>query len=136
MKVSPYIHFDGDCEDAFNLYAKVFNANPPTFFRFADSPMAAQVGPDWAKKVMHVTLNAGDQILMGCDAPPAYFRQPQGFAVCIDPGSEAEAERIYKALSEGGRVGMPLQETFWAKRYAQFVDRFGTSWMINLSKPM
>lgn len=136
MKLNPYIHFDGDCEDAFNLYAKVFNANPPTLFRFTQSPMAGQFGQEWDKKVMHVSMTIGDQLLMGTDAPAPHFREPQGFAVCIDPGSEAEAERIYKELSEGGKIGMPLQETFWAKRYAQFVDRFGTPWMINVSKPM
>lgn len=136
MKFNPYLHFDGDCEEAFNLYTKVFNATPAAFFRFGESPMAAQVGADWAKKVMHANLSIGDHVLMGSDAPPAYFREPQGFAVCIDPGNESEAERIYKSLSEGGKIGMPLQETFWAKRYAQFADRFGTQWMINLSKPM
>ncbi|HTU32975.1 MAG TPA: VOC family protein [Candidatus Acidoferrum sp.] len=136
MKFNPHFHFDGNCEEAFTLYAKVFNAKQPTFFRFADSPIAGQVSQDWAKKVMHVTLTVGDQVLMGADAPPPHFRQPQGFAVNVDPGNEAEAERIYKALSDGGKIGMPLQETFWAKRYAQFVDRFGTPWMINVSKPM
>ena len=136
MKLNPYLQFAGNCEEAFSLYAKVFNAKPPSFSRFAQGPMAAQVGPDWANKVMHVSLNIGDQILMGSDPPAQHFRQPQGFAINIDPGTETEAERIYKDLSEGGKIGMPLQETFWAKRYAQFVDRFGVPWMINVSKPM
>jgi PhnB protein len=136
MKFNALLTFNGNCEDAFNLYAKVFNANLPGFFRFAGSPMAGQVSPEWANKIMHVTMTIGDQVLMGSDAPPPHFRQPQGFSVNIGLDSEAEAERIYKALSEGGKIGMPLQETFWAKRYAQFVDRFGTPWMINVSKPM
>ncbi len=136
MKLNAYLQFDGNCEEAFSLYARVFNAKPPSFSRFAQGPMAAQVRPDRANKVMHVSLNIGDQILMGSDPPAPHFRQPQGFAINIDPGTEAEAERIYKALSEGGKIGMPLQETFWAKRYAQFVDRFGIPWMINVSKPM
>ncbi|HTW49862.1 MAG TPA: VOC family protein [Acidobacteriaceae bacterium] len=136
MKLSSYLHFDGDCEDAFKLYEKVLGGNIQGFFRFGQSPMAGMVGPDWGDKIMHVALNIGDQTLLGCDAPPQYFRQPQGSAVCIECADEAEAERLYPALSEGGQIGMPLQETFWAKRYAQFVDRFGTSWMINVSKPM
>lgn len=135
MKFNVLVTYNGNCEDAFNRYAKVFNANPPRFFRFTESPMAGEVSPEWANKIMHVTMTIGDQILMGCDAPPPHFRQPQGFSVNIEPG-EAEAERIYKALSEGGKIGMPLQETFWAKRYAQFVDRFGAPWMINVPKPM
>lgn len=136
MKLNPYLHFNGNCEEAFSLYAKVFDVKQPSFFRFGESPMASQVGADWGSKIMHVTMTVGDQVLMATDAPPPHFRQPQGFAVCIDPGDEREAERIYKALSEGGKIGMPLQETFWAKRYAQFVDRFGIPWMINVSKPM
>lgn len=136
MKIVPYLHFDGDCEEAFKLYEQVLGGKIQATFLFGQSPMASQVGPDWADKVMHTSLIVGDQSILGTDAPPQYFKHPQGFAVCIDLPSEAEAERIYPALSEGGQIGMPLQETFWAKRYAQFVDRFGTSWMINVSKPM
>ncbi len=136
MKFNPHLMFDGDCEDAFNLYAKVFNVDPPRLFRFGQSPMAGHFGKDWDNKVMHVSVTVGDQVLMGSDAPAPHFREPQGLAVCIESGNEAEAEHIYKALSEGGKIGMPLQETFWAKRYAQFVDRFGIPWMINVSKPM
>jgi len=136
MKIAPYLHFDGDCEQAFNLYQKVLGGKIAGVFKFGQSPMAAQVGPDWADKVMHVSMTIGDQTLLGTDAPPQYFKQPQGLAVCLELPAEADAERIYPALSEGGQIGMPLQETFWAKRYAQFTDRFGTPWMINVSKPM
>jgi PhnB protein len=136
MKINPYLHFNGNCEEAFRLYEKVLGGQMQGIFHFGQSPMAGQVGPDWANKVMHTSMIVGDQALLGCDAPPPHFRTPQGFAVCLDVPTEAEAERIYPALSEGGQIGMPLQETFWAKRYAQFVDRFGTSWMINVSKPM
>jgi PhnB protein len=136
MKLVSYLHFDGDCEEAFQLYARVLGGTIQGVFHFGKSPMAGHYGQDWDSKVMHITMVAGDQTLLGCDAPAQYFRQPQGYAVCIDLPNEAEAERIYPALSEGGQIGMPLQETFWAKRYAQFVDRFGTSWMINVAKPM
>lgn len=136
MKLSSYLHFSGQCEEAFNLYAKVFNAKPTGVFRFANSPMAGQFGPDWDNKVMHVDLPIEGQVLMGSDAPGPHFEKPQGFAVCIEPANEAEAERVYNALSEGGNVKMPLQETFWAKRYAHFTDRYGTPWMINISKQM
>jgi PhnB protein len=136
MKLNPYLHFDGDCEEAFQLYAKVLGGALQGVFHFGQSPMAGHYGKEWDNKVMHVSMAVGDQVLMGSDTPAQHFRQPQGYAVCLDCGNEAEAERIYPLLSEGGEIGMPLQETFWAKRYAQFVDRFGTSWMINVSKPM
>jgi PhnB protein len=136
MKINPYLHFDGDCEEAFKLYERVLGGNIQGFFRYGQSPMAGQFGPDWGNKIMHVSMTAGDQTLMGTDAAPPHFEQPQGFRVCLDAADEAEAERLYGALSEGGQVSMALQETFWAKRFAMFTDRFGTPWMINLSKPM
>lgn len=136
MKLSSYLNFSGQCEEAFNLYARVFQAKPSGVHRFAQSPMAGQFGPDWDNKVMHIDLPIDGQVLMGSDAPGPYFQKPQGFAVCIEPPNEAEAERIYNELSQGGEIKMPLQETFWAKRYAQFTDRFGTPWMVNISKPM
>lgn len=136
MKLSPYLHFNGQCEEAFTFYAKVFGSGAPAFFRFGQSPMAAQVGPDWAEKIMHVSLQAGEIMLMGCDAPPPHFQKPQGFRICLDISEVAEAERVFAALADGGKAGMALQETFWAKRYGDVVDRFGTPWMVNVSKPM
>lgn len=136
MQFVPYLNFNGQCEEAFNTYARIFGVQPPGFFRFGASPMAAQVGPDWTNKIMHVTMRVGDQTLNGCDAPPPHYQTPQGMRVCLDLQDVAEAERIYNALSEGGQIGMPFQETFWAKRFAMFQDRFGTPWMINVSKPM
>lgn len=136
MKLNPYLHFNGSCEEAFQLYAKVLGGNHQGVFKFGQSPMAGHYGKEWDDKVMHVSLSIGNQTLMGSDVPAQYFQQPQGCAVCLDCADEAEAERIYPPLSAGGKIGMPLQETFWAKRYAQFADRFGTQWMINVNKPM
>lgn len=98
--------------------------------------MAGQVGPGWADKVMHVGLQIEDQMLLGCDAPPPHFQKSEGMRVCLEFKDIAEAERVYAALSEGGQIEMPLQETFWSHRFAMFVDRFATPWMINASKPM
>jgi PhnB protein len=136
MKINAYLNFNGNCEEAFQLYAKVLGGNDQGVFKFGQSPMAGHYGKEWDDKVMHVSLNIGNQTLMGTDAPAPHFQKPQGYAVCLDCADEAEAERIYPALSEGGQIGMALQETFWAKRYAMFTDRFGTHWMINVSKPM
>jgi PhnB protein len=136
MKINAYLNFSGNCEEAFQLYAKVLGGNYQGVFKFGQSPMAGNYGKEWDDKVMHVSLNIGNQTLMGSDAPAPHFQKPQGYAVCLDCADEAEAERIYPPLSEGGQIGMALQETFWAKRYAHFADRFGTWWMINVSKPM
>ena len=96
--------------------------------------MAAKY-PQLAKKVMHARIDVGDQMILGCDAPPEYFEKAQGSSLCLEVEDVEKAERIFSELSEGGDVKMPLQETFWAKRYGQLVDRFGTPWMINVVEP-
>jgi PhnB protein len=135
MTVAPYLNFSGQCEEAFRLYEQVLGGKIVAMFTFGNSPMAAKY-PEWANKVMHVALAVGDQTILGSDVPPEHFEQPQGLNVCLDLPDVETAERVFGGLSEGGEVKMPLQETFWAKRYAHFVDRFGTPWMINVSQPM
>jgi PhnB protein len=136
MKIQPYLHFKGECEEAFSLYEKALGGKVLYRHMYGNSPMAEQVGAEWAGKIMHITMHAGDQVLLGCDAPPPHYSKPQGIRVCLEFEDVAEAERVFKALSEGGQVGMPFQETFWAKAFAMFQDRFGTPWMVNVSKPM
>jgi PhnB protein len=136
MKINPYLNFSGQCEEAFRFYEKVLGGNIVAIFHFGQSPMAGHFGADWDGKVMHVSLKVGDQTILGSDVPEKYYRQPQGFSVCLDFEEIDQAESAYAALSEGGQITMAIQETFWAKRYAQFADRFGTTWMINVSKPM
>jgi PhnB protein len=135
MKIAPYLNFSGKCEEAFRSYERVLGGKIVGMFNFGDSPMSGKY-PDWDKKVMHAALAVGDQTLLGSDVPPEYFQKAQGSAVCLDLPDVETAERVYAGLSEGGDVKMPLQETFWAQRYAHFIDRFGTPWMINVTKPM
>lgn len=136
MKIQPYLNFNGQCEEAFALYERALGGKVVFRHTYGNSPMAAQVGPEWTDKIMHITMQAGGQALLGCDAPPPHYSQPQGLRVCLEFEDVAEAESVYNSLSEGGQIGMALQETFWAKRFAMFQDRFGTPWMVNVSKPM
>ena len=135
MKIQPYLNFNGQCDEAFRLYEQALGGTIVGQFTYGNSPMAGQY-PDWANKVMHIALRVGEQMVLGCDAPPPHFSQPQGMRVCLEFEDVAEAERVYKTLSEGGQITMAIQETFWAKRFAMFTDRFGTPWMVNVSKPM
>jgi PhnB protein len=84
---------------------------------------------------MHTTLALGDQVLAGADSLTEHYQRPQGFTVAVNLDDALEAERIFKTLSEKGAVQMPLQETFWAKRFGALVDQFGTPWVINCEKP-
>ena len=136
MKIQPYLNFSGQCDEAFALYEKALGGQVLYRHPYGNSPMAAEVGADWAGKLMHISMRVGDQMLLGCDAPPPHYSKPQGLRVNLDFDNVVEGERVFKALSEGGKVGMAFQETFWAKGFAMFEDRFGTPWMINVSKPM
>jgi PhnB protein len=83
---------------------------------------------------MHARLVLGDKVLMGSDAPPDHYEEMKGFSVTLGIDNPTEAERIFHALADSGMVRMPIQETFWAKRFGMLVDRFGTPWMINCEK--
>jgi len=131
MQMNPYLTFDGRCEAAFKFYERCLGAKIDAVLTHGNSPMAEQVPAAWRNKIMHARLLLGDTILMGSDAPPEHYEEPKGFSVSLGVDQPAEAERIFKALSENGTVRMPLQQTFWAARFGMLVDQFGIPWMIN-----
>jgi PhnB protein len=88
-------------------------------------------GPEWQDRILHATLKIGDEELLGSDAPPGRYQPPAGFDVTIALEELDEARRIFDALSEGGRVTMEMQATFWTRGFGMLVDRFGVRWMIN-----
>ena len=135
MKINPYLTFDGDCKAALAFYAEVLRGQIVMMMTYADAPAGMPVSPESRDKVMHGRLTVGDQVLMGSDAPTGQYQPPQGVSVTLNIDTVEEAERVYNALSEGGTVHMKLEETFWAKRFAMFADRYGTAWMINCEKP-
>lgn len=135
MLLQPYLNFDGDCEAAFRFYAEVLGGRIETMMTHRDSPVAADTPAEWQDKILHAYLKVGDAVLMASDAPPGMYSRPQGLYVSIGLSDPAQAERIFKALADGGTVQMPFEETFWAYRFGMLVDRFGTPWMINCEKP-
>jgi PhnB protein len=80
---------------------------------------------------MHGTLTLRDRVLMGSDAPPDRYEAPKGFSLSLQLTDVGEAERVFRDLSNGGTVVMPLAPTFWAARFGMLVDRFGIPWMVN-----
>jgi PhnB protein len=131
MQSNPYLFFNGQCEAAFTFYEQCLGGKIIEKMTYGQSPMADQASPELIDRIMHINLTIGDIVIMGADAPPEMFEQPQGFYVNLQFDNGAEAEKIYHALAENGTVRMPFQETFWAHRFAMLVDRFGTPWMIN-----
>lgn len=134
MQLSPYLAFNGDCEEAFKFYAKVFRGKIEAMFTHEGTPAESQVPPEWRKKIMHARLSADNAVLMGGDAPPNHYKKPQGFTVNINVADADDADRIFHELSAGGQVQMPIQETFWAVRFGMLIDRYGTPWMVNCEK--
>lgn len=131
MQMTPYLSFDGDCEAAFTCYAQCLGGQVGAIFRYGGSPMADQVAPDWADKVMHASVTVGGQVLMGGDVAPSGYEAPKGISLSLQIKDTAEAERVFRELAEGGTEVLPLEKTFWAARFGMLVDRFGIPWMIN-----
>jgi PhnB protein len=131
MQMTAYLRFKGNCEAAFKFYEQNLGAQPGAIFRYAGSPMAGQVPPDWSDKVMHGSLTIGGQAIMAADVAPEQYEEPKGFSLSLQMKSVQDAERIFRELATEGRVVMPLEKTFWADRFGMVVDRFGIPWLIN-----
>jgi PhnB protein len=134
MQLNPHLSFNGQCEEAFKFYQQCLGGNIQLMMTHGDSPIGDQVPSEWRDKILHATLVVGETTLMGADVPPDSYKEPRGFSVTIQINDPADAERTFRALSEGGTVTMPLQETFWAARFGMVVDRFGIPWMVNCGR--
>jgi PhnB protein len=134
MQIDPYLNFPGNCEEAFNFYAQCFGGTIDFKMTHGESPIAGQFPAEWSGKIMHISMRVGDRRLMGSDAPPQYYKTPQGLTVSITVKDPAEAERVFGALSEKGNVTMALQQTFWSLRFGMLTDRFGIPWMVNCTQ--
>lgn len=135
MRINPYLSFDGQCEAALQFYERCLGGKIVYIKRYAQSPVATQVPPEWGKRIYHATFSFGDQRLGAADAPPGGYRSPQGFSLTLEIDAPAEADRLFERLSDKGTVEMPLQETDWARRFGVFTDQFGTPWIINCETP-
>ena len=131
MQINPYLLYDGNCEAAFNYYAKVLGGRIDMMMTHDSAPPSMPVAPGWQKKIMHAQITIDDEVLMASDAPPGHFSKPQGFSVSLRVEEPAEAERMFQALAEGGSISMPIGQTFWARRFGMCVDQFGIPWMVN-----
>jgi PhnB protein len=136
MQVQPYLFFNGRCEEAAEFYRRVLGAEVTSLSRFKDSPMPHDVGtgqnvpPNIGDKVMHMSLRIGDTTLLAsdgrCEGQPRF----DGFSLSLTALNDAEAERRFTALADGGQVQMPLTKTFFSSRFGMVADRFGVSWMV------
>lgn len=134
MKMNTYVNFAGTCAEAFRFYEKHLGAQIGMMMTHGQAPDQSAVKPEWKDAVLHATVSIGDTELMAADIPSAQPMRSAYLSLGVD--SDPEAERIFSALSDGGRILMPMQETFFASRFGQVQDRFGINWMILHQRPM
>ena len=132
--IQPYLMFGGRCEEALEFYRTALGAQVGMLMRFSESPDPTPPGmlpPGFENKVMHASFRIAGNVLMasdGCEVGAQF----KGFSLSIAIATEAEADRYFSALSDGGQVQMPLTKTFWSPRFGMLTDRFGIAWMINV----
>ncbi|HET7840038.1 MAG TPA: VOC family protein, partial [Terriglobia bacterium] len=122
MEVSPHLTFKGQCEAAFEFYARILGGTIVTMLAYRNSPIAEQVPPEWRSKIVHASLMVGHIRLAGADALPADYEPPRGFYVLLSVDDPADARRKFQALAENGTVRMPIQTTFWSPAFGVLVD--------------
>ncbi|MCC2643194.1 MAG: hypothetical protein K0S45_3607 [Nitrospira sp.] len=133
MLIQPYIFFDGRCEEAAEFYRHALGAEVTALVRFKDSPDPGMCPAEDGNKVMHMSLRIGETTLLAsdgrCEGKPSF----QGFSLSLTVAGEADAERLFGALAEGGKVQMPLAKTFFSPSFGMVTDRFGVPWMIHVA---
>ncbi len=134
MQTQIHLNFNGECEEALKFYEKALGAKRTFSHSWGDSPMAKDAPKGWDKKIMHAVIRIGDAELMAADSPPEHFKPMSGFSMSISVKTPKEADKVFTALSDGAKVTMPLQETFWADSFGMLTDKFGTPWMVNCGK--
>ena len=133
--IQPYLFFNGTCEEAVEFYRKTLGAEVQMIMRYKESPEPpppGRVPPGYENKIMHTSFRIGQTTVMasdGCSNEKAKF---EGFSLALSVANEAEADRVFAALSAGGKVEMPLTKTFWSPRFGMLEDRFGIGWMVSV----
>ena len=136
MAITTYLGFRGNCREAFDYYAEVLRGKIIFRMTYGESPMAGD-HPEAKDNIMHNTLETPDGgVLQGADAPPGQGSPQSGFSVCVSVKDPVEGERIFKGLSDGGKVHMPFAKTFWSPGFGMCIDKFGVPWMVNVEGPM
>jgi PhnB protein len=130
MRLYTYLNYGGNCRQAFEFYVEHLGAEITEITTYGELPESGGVPPEWKNAVVHARIAMGDTTLLGADIPPDRFKPMRSAYLTLMLDSDEEAERLYALLAEGGEIFMPMEETFFAHRFAMLRDRFGTSWML------
>jgi PhnB protein len=136
--INPYLNFKDNTEEAFKFYKNVFGGEFQTIMRFKDMPSEQPMSEDTGNKIMHVALPIGKgTILMGSDAPEGFgppLTVGNNFSIAISTDSKEEADRIYKNLSAGGQLTMPMDNAPWGSYFGMLTDKFRVNWMVSFDQ--
>ncbi len=135
-QINPYLHFNGNAEEAFNFYKSVFGGEFAMISRFKDMEMAERpIAENEAEKIMHIALAIGkNSVLMGCDTPEfmgKHNERENRSKISISAESKEEADHLFNGLSAGGEIEMPIEESAWGSYFGMFRDKFGFEWMVD-----
>ena len=130
MQVQPYLFFDGRCDEALEFYKNAVGAKVGMVMRFKDAPEPTQCNPGSENKVMHASFQIGDTMVLASDGRNSGQPKFEGFALTLNAKSEADADRMFNALRDGGQVTLPLTKTFFSPKFGMLADKFGVHWMI------
>jgi PhnB protein len=130
--VQPYLFFNGRCEEAVEFYCNVLGATVEMLSRFKDAPEPGMAQPGMENKVMHASFRIGETLVMASDGRGDGQLRFEGFSLAITVPDEEKADKIFNALANGGKITMPLEETFWAPKFGMVEDRFGVGWMVSV----
>jgi PhnB protein len=135
IKMNSYLNFDGKAEEAFNFYKSVLGGEFTEIMRMSDVPESEKFADDEKDRIMHISLAINDGTkLMASDTIPSFghiIEEGNNVQLSIHPSSREETEKIFYGLSEGGKVEMALEDTFWGAYFGSFKDKYGINWMIN-----
>ena len=134
MQLHTYLNYGGNCEEAFRFYEQHLGGKVTMLMRHSEAPNP-QLPAEWKDKVLHARMNLGGTELLGADIPPDRFQPMRSAYLSLTVDSDQEADRIYALLTAGGQIFMPMDDTFFASRFAMFRDRFATSWMLLHPRP-
>jgi PhnB protein len=135
MKVEPYLFFNGRCDEALAFYKKALGAEVQAVHRFKETPDPSMRPPGMDEKVMHATFKVGETQMMASDGRCQGAAAFEGFSLSLSIVNEGEAKRVFNALSDGGKVQMPLGKTFYSPAFGMVEDRFGVGWMVFVPMP-
>jgi PhnB protein len=133
MKVEPYLNFEGRCDEAIEFYKKAAGAKVGMLMRFKESPQPPSSGgfpAEMLEKVMHSSFRIGDTIVMATDGHCTGKSNFSGITLSLSVATDEEANRLFSALGDGGKVNMPLAKTFFSSSFGMLTDRFGVPWMV------